>query len=118
MSPTALLVFRLANHRVRELIKRIQPGPGKETPVKRQDLDDLLAALVDISQRLQGLPPEFLRQAEWLEEVSSYRCSVEHLQYLLAGVQGRLLTEKARLQAARRHLGLAASWAEASQGTL
>lgn len=51
-------------------------------------------------------------------EISAYRNHLEQLAHVLPAVSGRLLTEKARLEAAQAHIARAAAWAQASHKTL
>jgi len=56
--------------------------------------------------------------ADFEKEKSDYRRNLELLQQFLPGLHVRLLTEKARLEAARIQVSAAAAWARVSAKTL
>jgi len=55
---------------------------------------------------------------ELKHESLEYRSHLEQLKHLLPDLHLRLLAEKARLEAANKHLAAAAAWAQSSTKTM
>ena len=90
-------------------------GPAIIAPT---EFTDLLWELRGASDCCRALSAEASADAELANEISAWRKNVEELEKLLPWVQGRLLVEKARLQALQAHVTAAECWAEASRGIL
>jgi hypothetical protein len=86
--------------------------------VNPQDLENLLAEMIQAMEWLRQLPKHLPSDTESEKAVSEYRSSVEQLQQILPAMHVRLINEKVRLEAARTHLAGAAAWVHASRSTL
>jgi hypothetical protein len=106
------------NRKLRGRLERLRGAPDRPAIVAPTEFTDLLRELGDGSDCCRGLSADVSADAELANEISAWRKNVEELGKLLPWVQGRLLVEKARLQALQAHITAAESWAEASRGIL
>jgi hypothetical protein len=105
-----------ANARIRLLLAARQtPGTSVGT-IQLHDIRGLAQDMARVGQMLRELPTE-IGDSDLRREVVEYRTNVERLGQVLPSLQGWLLAEKARLQAARGHLAAAAAWAQACDKT-
>jgi hypothetical protein len=107
--------LRIANGNLRVRLARLLPESATLEP---QDLSGLLTDLLGAADCLRSVPRESVPHAELEKARCEYRSIVEQLGQTLPQVQGRLLTEKARLEIARAHVAATAAWAQASQKSL
>jgi hypothetical protein len=117
MSPLVIEELRLTNGRVRGLMTRLRPVGGRFL-VNSQDFDDLRGELTLAAIWLRRASPGSMPEAELAKEISDYRSSLEKLQQMLPAIERYLITQKARLETERTHLGAAVAWAKASKSTL
>jgi hypothetical protein len=113
---TATTMLRAVNHDLRARLGRLHGGAGRPPAIALTEFTDLLAQLLRARDYLrnQGSPPA---EPELAQEISQYRSHLETLVAVLPSISGRLLAEKARLEAARAHVSKAAAWARAGAKT-
>jgi hypothetical protein len=118
MSESATQSLRVINGNLRAALARLR---GEQEPSAAVVPPEFAGLLVEIRHATDCLRSRDLNAATDLElekEVSAYRTTIEQLAKVLPSVSGRLLTEKARLEAARSHVMKAAAWAQARAKTL
>lgn len=108
--------LRSVNHSLRTALGRLQPN--RTFAPAPTEFSGLLAELIRATDCLRGTDLNSALDHDLKKAISEYRGNLEQLAKVLPSVSGRLLTEKARLEAARAHLTKAAAWAHASQKTL
>jgi hypothetical protein len=109
--------LRIANANLRTGLARLLPEANASS-LNPKDLSRLLTELLHAGNCFRSVSPDCAADLEWQEAISEYRSIVEQMAKLLPRVQGRLLTEKARLEIARAHLTATAAWAQASRTTI
>jgi hypothetical protein len=107
--------LRLVNIRLGTALVSLQNREASTPP------EGLTVLLEDLSQashilRTTGAGP--FTDPALIREITQYRGNLEQLARLLPGIEGRLLSERARLESARTHVASALLWAQASQKTL
>jgi hypothetical protein len=118
MSAATIQSLRVVNRNVRATLARLQGEPNRSLAVAPAEFAGLIAELLRATNCLLHCDPHPPAEVEFEKEISEYRNTLEQLAKVLPSVSGRLLTEKARLEAARARLANAAAWAQASQKTL
>jgi len=116
MSSVTTQRLRAANQSLRAGLARLQGEQGRPSAIAPTEFADLLAEIRRAADCLQGSGPT--ADPGWKKEKSEYRHNLEQLAKVLPSVGGRLLAEKARLEAARAHVAKAAAWAQARAKTL
>jgi hypothetical protein len=105
------------NHNLRAALLRLQDVQSGRSNIRASEFCDLRAenrrVAHFLAQELSSAEAAGLRKA-----LTEYRAIAEQLLKILPCVQGRMLVEKARLEAARMHLSRAAAWAQARSTTL
>lgn len=118
MSNASLQRLCAMNRKLRGRLDRLRGAPDRPAIIAPTEFTDLLWELRGASDCCRALSAEASADAELANEISAWRKNVEELEKLLPWVQGRLLVEKARLQALQAHVTAAECWAEASRGIL
>jgi len=116
MSSVAIQRLRVVNQNLRAGLARLQSEQDRPTAIAATEFADLLAEIVCATDCLRG--GGLTAAPEWEKEKSQFRSNLEQLAKVLPSVSGRLLAEKARLEAARAHVAKAAAWAQARAKTL
>jgi hypothetical protein len=100
------------NRKLHERLDRMTMECGQERPADCKDVAALLSALMQAGAGLRskarpapGTDPELDR------ELDVYRRNVERLRALLPSIHGRLLAERARIEAQRSRVGSVTEWA-------
>ena len=117
MPATAIEDIQCASEKVRSLFARMLRSSSTLVTIDSQVLAGLLESMARANQWLgrRELGDEDERALE--KELAEYRQNLQRLRQVLPSIQGRLLTEKARLEHARAHLDSAAAWLQASKKT-
>jgi hypothetical protein len=118
MPNPATATLRMVNRNLRAGLARLSSAPNTSVGLNPQDLSGLQAELLRAGECLRNIPCGASQDVELETAVSEYRSNVEHLAQTLPEVQGRLLTEKARLELTQMHVTATKAWAQASQKTL
>ena len=116
MSSVTIQRLRSVNQYLRTGLARLQSQQNRPAAIAPTEFADLLAEIRCATDCLRG--GGFTADPEWEQEKSEYRRNLEQLAKILPSVSGRLLVEKARLEAARAHVAKAAAWAQARTKTL
>jgi hypothetical protein len=118
MPPDALETLRQVNDNLRSALIRLRPELKHCSTIRPQDFSDLLSQLLRAAECLRRPPVQSQASVALDKESLEYRRNLEKLKDFLPDLQGRLLTEKSRLETAQTHLAAAAAWARASKKTL
>jgi len=118
MSSATVQTLRAVNQNLLAGLARLRGGPDCSAAIAPMELAGLLAEVVRATDCLRRRDVHASADPELEHEISEYRSHLEQLAKVLPSVSGRLLTEKARLQAARAHVTKAAAWAQARAKTL
>ncbi len=116
MSSVTIQRLRAVNQYLRASLGRLQSEQDRPTAIAPIEFADLLAEILRATDCLRG--SGLTAGAEWEKEKAEYRSHIEQLAKVLPSVSGRLLTERARLEAARSHVAKASAWAQARAKTL
>ena len=117
MAGTTLPALQALNQELAARLVRLRGAPGRPPAIAFTEFADLRAELLRATELLRN-PGSSAADPELTEEVSQYRSHLEQLTKVLPSIAGRLLAEKARLEAARVHVSKASAWAEARAKTL
>ncbi len=117
MSNETAATLRLANTSLRTWLVRLRAEAVALSPIQANDLQDLLAELLRASGCFPIGPDAEPPNAELENEIADYRTNLESLAKVLPSVQGRLLSERARIQIEQSHLAARKAWVEASRRT-
>jgi len=118
MASATIQGLQAVNHDLGARLARLQGEPGRPPAVALTEFADLLAELLRATDCLNRNRLDSSADAAWEKEISQYRSNLEQLAKVLPSISGRLLVEKARLEAARAHVAKAAAWAQAGAKTL
>lgn len=118
MSHAIIQSLRVANHNLRAGLARLQDGPDRYPAPAHAEFAGLRAEILRATDCLRSGDGNVSADPQLGKELSEYRNYVEQLVRVLPSVSGRLLTEKARLEAARAQVAKTAAWAQASKKTL
>ncbi len=118
MSQATIQILRVINHNLRAGLARLQDTTDCYPALEPAEFTDLRAELLRARDCLGESDPKSAADPQLDKEISEYRSHVEQLAKVLPSISGRLLTEKARLEAARAHLARTAAWARANKKTL
>ena len=110
--------LRLINGKLRAVLSAWQPDPSQTGAFTPTVFIELLAELRRAAELLVGIPQPSTPDRLLEEELADYHCQVKQLEKILPAIQGRLLSEKARLESARAHLSAASAWADGRKKTL
>ena len=116
MSQTTLQNLRKINQNLGAGLARLEGGPGPA--LAPTEFEKLRAELLSATACLRNYDANSPADPQLENEISTYRNLVAQLARILPSVSGRLLTEKARLEAARAQVAKTTAWAQASQKTL
>lgn len=118
MSGAPLQSLRAVNDNLRAALARLRGEQECSAAPAPTEFADLLREVLRATDCLSSRDWNASAGTEFEKERSDYRRNIEQLAQVLPSVSGRLLTEKARLEAARAHVAKASAWAQARAKTL
>jgi hypothetical protein len=114
--PDTLEALRQVNACLRAALTRMQPEQNHCSAITPQDFSDLRGHIQRGADCVSGLGRDATPASQ--TEATAYRSHLENLQQFLPDLQGRMLAERSRLEAARDQVTATTAWVRASQKTI
>jgi hypothetical protein len=108
--------LRLSNGKLRTLVLRLRE-PDHATLITAELLTEPLEELGRTAEWVRSAP-QSSTDTDLAREISECRHNLTELSQVLPSLRGRLLAEKSRLEAVRKHVAAATAWAHASKRSL
>jgi hypothetical protein len=117
--PLLSQTLRQTNRRMISWLEGLVVMQGRQTVATPAQMSELLSELLRAGAGLRAEPiPAKGNDPELDGQLETYRHNLERLRELLPFLHSQLLGERARLEAQRTRVRLAAEWARASRRTL